>query len=415
MARAAKKVEGVYEKNKGSGIWYVRYRLNGKLVRKKIGTQTQAKTYYDKVNYVRSSGDGVVPLSAKQVVLTAKEVAALPIANDEVTLGDLCDGLLAQIIADPEHYRDQVNPPPRIARIKAEFGYRPASDIRPFEIGNWLSSLRTAKGERIKDGTWNRLRTVFSAIYTWGVQQEKVTVNPVKGFKAKKQPEGVIRWLDPEEEVALRKVLMDDVEKTPASQPVLRTQRMHRIYELDIALGTGVRRGEQYRMTWPVVNFNRHDVILPKTKFGPARTVHLIPAVEHALRELKKMPLVPREWKKGGGTKVPDECVFAIHENRTWYVSAVERAKIKDVNWHTLRHTFCTRLLEKTGNLKLVQVAAGHKTIAMTARYAHLNKTSLAEGMALIDWTPKPLPEMPALPGPTVLAAPGVKKTKKKA
>jgi hypothetical protein len=66
----------------------------------------------------------------------------------------------------------------------------------------------------------------------------------VRGFKAKKQPEGVIRFLDPEEDVALRKVLMEDVEKTPATQPILRQQRMHRIYELDIALGTGVRRGE---------------------------------------------------------------------------------------------------------------------------------------------------------------------------
>lgn len=402
MARAAKQVEGVYEKNKGSGIWYARYRLNGKLVRKKIGTQAQAKSYLDKVNYVRASGDGVVPLSATQVVMTAKEVAALPDPGGKYTLGQLCDGLLGRIQSDPEHYRDQVNPPARIARIKEVFGYRPATDIRPFEIRDWLSNLKTPQGKRISDGTWNRLRTVFSAIYTWGNEQEKITVNPVKGFKAKKQPEGVIRWLDPEEECTLRKVLMGDVEKTPASQPVLRQQRMHRIYELDIALGTGVRRGEQYRITWPAVNFNRKEIIIPKTKFGPARTVHMIPAVEHALRELKKMPLAPREWKKGGGTKVPDECVFAIHENRTWFMSAVERAKLKDVHWHVLRHTFCTRLLEKTGNLKLVQAAAGHRTLAMTARYAHLNKTSLAEGMALLDWQPTPMPAMPPAPVPVM-------------
>lgn len=143
MARAAKQVEGVYEKNKGSGIWYARYRLNGKLVRKKIGTQTQAKSYLDKVNYVRASGDGVVPVSAREVVMTAKEVAAIPDAAGEFTVGQLCDGLLDQIVSDPDRYRDQLNPPHRISLIKEH------SDIdRP-----QVSSLSRSKtGCRVSSG-----------------------------------------------------------------------------------------------------------------------------------------------------------------------------------------------------------------------------------------------------------------------
>ena len=298
----------------------------------------------------------------------------------------------AKIAADPEHYRDQYNPPRRIERIREAFGDRPAESIRPFEITNWLSSLKTPKGQRISDGTWNRYRTMFSSLYAWGKQQEKVSVNPVREFHRRKEPDGVIRWLDPEEEVRLRKVLVDDVESTPADQPTLKKQRLHRIYELDIALGTGVRRAEQYRITWPTVNFNRKEIIIPKTKFGPARTVHIIPAIERALKALKKLPLTPREWKKGMPSKVPPQCVFAIHENRTWFTSAVKRAKLKDVHWHVLRHTFISRLVQKGVNLKIVQVAAGHRTIAMTARYAHLDKSALVNAMALLDWEPTPLP-----------------------
>jgi integrase len=393
MGREAKKITGIYEHVKGSGIWYVRYRVDGKLVRKKIGTQAQAKSYLDKLNYVRASGDGIVPLTAKQVVRTAKEAADAPDAPGQITLGELCDGLKAKIAADPEHYRDQYNPPRRIERIREAFGDRPAASIRPFEITNWLSSLKTPKGQRISDGTWNRYRTMFSALYTWGKEQEKVTVNPVREFKRHKEPDGIIRYLDPEEEAALRKVLVDDVEKTPADQPTLRKQRLHRIYELDIALGTGVRKSEQYRITWDKVNFNRKELVIPKTKFGPARTVHMIPAVERALKALKELPLTPREWKKGMPSKVPLQCVFAIHENRTWFISAVKRAKLKDVHWHVLRHTFISRLVQKGVNLKVVQVAAGHRTIAMTARYAHLDKSALVNAMALLDWEPTPLPD----------------------
>lgn len=108
---------------------------------------------------------------------------------------------------------------------------------------------------------------------------------------------------------------------------------------------------------------------------------------------------MPREWKKGVPSKVPKGCVFAIHENRTWFVSAVERAKLKGVHWHVLRHTFISRLVQKGVNLKIVQVAAGHRTIAMTARYAHLDKSSLANAMALLDWEPTLPPDAtPPLP-----------------
>jgi hypothetical protein len=43
VPRKAKSVTGLYEHNPGSGIWYVRYRLEGKLVRKRIGPMNKAK------------------------------------------------------------------------------------------------------------------------------------------------------------------------------------------------------------------------------------------------------------------------------------------------------------------------------------------------------------------------------------
>jgi hypothetical protein len=45
------------------------------------------------------------------------------------------------------------------------------------------------------------------------------------------------------------------------------------------------------------------------------------------------------------------------------------------VTWHTLQHTFASRLVMAGVDLKTVQELMGHKTIAMTARYAHLAPT----------------------------------------
>jgi site-specific recombinase XerD len=66
-------------------------------------------------------------------------------------------------------------------------------------------------------------------------------------------------------------------------------------------------------------------------------------------------------------------------------VSALRRAKIKNFRWHDLRHTFCSRLAQAGVNLKVIQQPAGHKTIQMTARYAHMDRTTMRSAMVVLN------------------------------
>jgi site-specific recombinase XerD len=383
MARPVAPVVGVYEREVGSGLWCARYRQDGKLVRKSFGRDRAAAiAWVEKARTIKRSGEGIVPTSAKQPVLTLAELASIP---NKVSLGDLCDGLLKAIQDDPEAYRDQHNPPIRIGRIKHRFGSQLAASIRPHEIKTWISALKGPKGKQLAVASRNRYKTVFSSIYVWGKEHDMIDVNPARGFKRWKESPGVIRYLDPQEETRLRKVLQSDVDSCLPTQPTLRQRHLHHIYELDVALGTGVRRSEQYRMTWPDVNFDRKEIVVPKTKFGPARVVLMNRDVEHALRELQKMPLVPRRRTKDQPSKIPANSVFPLRDNKSWFNGATRRAKIQKFRWHDCRHTFCSRLVQRGVNLKVVQELAGHKTIAMTARYAHLAKANLVEALALLN------------------------------
>lgn len=69
---------------------------------------------------------------------------------------------------------------------------------------------------------------------------------------------------------------------------------------------------------------------------------------------------------------------------------AVVAAGIDDFRFHDLRHTFATRLLRQTGNLKLVSRLLGHTTIETTMRYAHVLDADLADAMAGYHATPIP-------------------------
>jgi integrase len=48
-----------------------------------------------------------------------------------------------------------------------------------------------------------------------------------------------------------------------------------------------------------------------------------------------------------------------------------KNAKVEDLKWHDLRHTAATRILRKTGNMKIAQELLGHSDIRTTGKYAH--------------------------------------------
>ena len=57
---------------------------------------------------------------------------------------------------------------------------------------------------------------------------------------------------------------------------------------------------------------------------------------------------------------------------------ACERARVPVISAHPLRHTAATLLLNERGaNLRDVQALLGHKSIATTARYTHIDSERL--------------------------------------
>jgi|SRR6187402_480437 len=380
MPRPHTPVKGVYQREDDpSGGWYARVRINGKLVKKAFGDDRAAAiSYVEKVRTLRRAGEGHIPTSAKGVPKTAKELES-SVSRSSLPLSELCDDLLLHIQSRPNVYKDQRNPPYRIGLIRRTFGDRPAESIRPYEISDWLDSLGKAPA------TVNRYKVTFSSIYRYGKQRDKIQVNPAREVPQQKLNNGVIRFLKPEEERRLRAVLQRAVEECGPRNERREKRLMHRIYELDIALGTGMRKGEQYGLRWEDIDFDRRVITLKDTKNGSSRTVPMIEDVYRAFRELKKLALERKDRSVDRPNRAPDDVVFGIGDNKKWWEAALKDAKIKSFRWHDLRHTFCSRLAQAGVSLKVIQEAAGHKTIAMSARYAHMDHTTLQNAMAILN------------------------------
>jgi site-specific recombinase XerD len=384
MAKEAKLVTGVYERPLGSGNWYARYWQGGKKVRKSFGrNRNAAVSYLEKTRLLQRTGEGIVPVTAKKAVMTMAEVKLQEKYQEGVKLGVLCDGLLADIKKrhqqNPNKYKDQVNPPQRIAVIRAALGHCAAERIQPHEIQEWYCALDCAPA------TQNRYRGMVSQLYTYGKRKGLVKVNPVSATEKQPTSAGVIRWMTKEEEARIRKVLQAGVDAYGPSQPVLRERALHRICEFDVALGTGMRRSEQFGLTWDQVDLDQGLLILTKTKALNGRRVYLCKFAEAAFKTLERMTLHRKVRRMGESNAAPVNVVFAKADNKKWWASVTKTAKVKSLRWHDLRHTFCSRLTQRGANIKVIQELAGHKSIVTTARYAHADDAAKRRGVALMD------------------------------
>jgi site-specific recombinase XerD len=97
-------------------------------------------------------------------------------------------------------------------------------------------------------------------------------------------------------------------------------------------------------------------------------------------KPLASLPIFARH-DKGAGSKIKPITTTTGRDIVTdWVKSILGPEAVGTITPHSFRHYFVTRVLHSSGNLKLAQELARHKSIAVTQRYAHLNDDELDHG-----------------------------------
>ncbi len=208
-----------------------------------------------------------------------------------------------------------------------------------------IEKYKVKRREVVSPATVNRelacLKTMFSKAIEW----EKVETNPVKKIKMYKE-DNVKEWI----------LTNDEIKR------LIETASSHLKPILMIALNTGMRRNEILSLKWENVNMSKGYILIENSKSGKPRKIPMNLLVREAFRNIERV----------------SEFVFYnsktnnyIKDIKTAFKSACERAEIKELRLHDLRHTSATKMIEAGVDLVTVSKILGHSSIQMTMRYAH--------------------------------------------
>ena len=241
---------------------------------------------------------------------------------------------------------------PLFAEVKLEA-------ITRFALTRWLEELQE-KG--LSPSTCNRalflVKYAFNCARRWGFIAE----SPARDVQTLPEKEFRERYLSEEEARRLLNAL--DADKDRQAAQVVK-----------LLLFTGARKSEVLAALWENVDMERRILTVPLSKSGKARHIPLSDAALQVLAE------IPRQ----------SEWLFPSSRNRS-HISTIydawdrvrERAGLKDVRLHDLRHSFASFLVNSGCSLYEVQKILGHQNPKVTTRYAHLAQDSLLRAANIV-------------------------------
>ena len=241
----------------------------------------------------------------------------------------------------------------RLKRLNEKFGDWKLREIDSDAVSSFLKLL---SDEGKSKATLNRYRGLLGSIFSMAVRWRLMGSNPVRLVKPVRETNQRDRFLIPGEVAALLR------ECPPWLRPIVQT-----------AVNTGMRREEILSLTWDRVNTQHRTIHLTKTKNGHARVVPVNEELWKVLSSLPRHLHSPYVFaKKDGARYHPDGLKKA-------FSGALKRAGIEDFRFHDLRHCAASILVMAGVDLFTVSQLLGHRTLAMTKRYAHLAPSHLSD------------------------------------
>ena len=279
--------------------------------------------------------------------------------------------------------------------LAPKLGAIPLAKLRPLDVSNHVACLREC-GARcakpLKRSTVQIVMRILRCAIAWAVRMRLVAYNVCDNVKSA-----------PGEPHEARFCEVTEIEQLLS---YLRLNAPHYYAPVVATVGLGLRRGEVLGLSWDDVDFDTGVVTVRRTRVQVGRTdVFSLPKTQRSRREIAMPSFVAFALKAHQaeqnklietlGSRYNDQgVVFPDIHGDPWkldafgkhFVRLAERAGLKDVSLHSLRHSCASLLLSRGLPLPAVAAVMGHSNTAVTARtYAHAMAQAKEDAAARMD------------------------------
>lgn len=235
------------------------------------------------------------------------------------------------------------------------------------ELRDKLLSETTTRKHLRTPSTTNRYLASLSRAFTIAQREwQWIKENPVSKITRPKENKHRERYLDKEE---IGRLLEE-----------CRKSKSPHLYPVTVfALATGARKGEILGLKWEDLDLSRETATFRDTKNGETRTVHLSESVLGCLRgeRGKRIMLSEYVFPRSDG-KGPADI-------RTAWERAIELSGLKNVCFHSLRHTAASHLAMNGASTLEISKILGHKSLSVLQIYTHLSTSSTSKVLNRLD------------------------------
>lgn len=329
---------GLYRRRDSKKYW-ITYLVNGKKVSESTGETNKRRAELVYARRIESAAKGTL----------------IPRHNSKVTFSDLADEYL-KWAKFQRAFRSKAG---FIKALLEVFGDKHLRFFSSREVEQFQRDLLD-KGK--KPSTVNRHVATLKHMFTKAVEWEFVgeeSLRKVRLVKQLRENNRRLRYLTLEECESLIESC------SPHLRPIVIT-----------ALNTGMRKKEILSLEWDKhIDLENGFILLDAgdTKNGERREININPALKKTLQGLKRHIESPYVFIDPQGRRFTDI--------KRSFTSARKRAGIKEFRFHDLRHTFASHLVMSGVDIVTVKELLGHKTLAMTLRYAHLAPSHKAKAL----------------------------------
>lgn len=352
MARRGRGEGSIYRRE--DGRWEAKIdlgRVNGKRVRKSIYGRTRRE------------------VQEKLARLQADRLRGLPIVDERTTVRDFLTQWLETVRGRlrPKTYRSYE----QIVRVHLipYLGSLPLAKLQPHHVQQLVASrLEHGLSPRTADYCRVVLRAALNDALKWGIVHRNVAalVDPPRQERRRFQA-----W---------------DVDEARRFLEAARDDRLGALAA--VALALGLRQGEALGLTWEQVDLERgllritHQLqwvdgvpqLVPPKSTSAVRVLRLPTLLVSALRRHRARQLEERlaagvAWKGNPWGLVFTTAVGTPLDPknvRSWFRRICQRAGVRPIRFHDLRHTCATLLLAQDIPPRVVQELLGHSQISLT-------------------------------------------------